>query len=140
MKTVKRAFLGLGLEMKIDDGGFIQEASLIKKGRYSNYTPGEFAFNIKKIEGLSDFQKKIYTKLVRIPPGNTITYKDLGQKAGYENASRAVGTAMAKNKLVLFIPCHRVVQSSGGLGNYSGFGGSKTKRMILDFEESGGST
>ncbi len=125
--------------MVVDPEGWIQEATLIKKGRYPNYIPGEFEFNVKKVEGLSPFQKKVYTKLVKVPAGKTISYKDLGVKAGYENAARAVGAAMAKNKVILFIPCHRVVQSSGGLGNYSGHGGVDTKQLLLNFEESGGS-
>lgn len=124
--------------MKIDEAGFIQESMLIPKGKYPNYTPGEFDFDVNKVEGLSPFQKKIYSKLVKVPAGKTVTYKELGIKAGYENASRAVGTAMAKNKVILFIPCHRVLKSCGGIGNYSGHGGSSTKLMLLEFEESGG--
>ncbi len=135
MKIVKRSFFNLGLELKIDSGKWIKEASFIKKDCYSNYVPGEFEFDFTKIEFLSEFQEKVYAKLIKVPIGKTITYKDLGLKAGYKNASRAVGTAMAKNKVVFFIPCHRVVQSLGGLGNYSGYGGVDTKRFLLDFEK-----
>ncbi len=139
MEIVKRSFFNLGLELKIDLNRWIKEASFIKKSHYPNYVPGEFEFDFKKVEFLSKFQEKVYAKLIKVALGKTITYKELGLKAGYKNASRAVGTAMAKNKVVLFIPCHRVVQLSGGLGNYSGYGGAKTKKFLLDFEKNGGS-
>ncbi len=134
MQKVKRSYLGLGLSLTVDAEGWIYEASLIKKGPYPKYKQGEFHFDLKKIEDLTDFQRQIYKTLLKVPAGKTITYQKLGEKAGYQRAGRAVGSSMATNKLVLFIPCHRVVQASGGLGRYSGFGGSKTKAFLLDFE------
>lgn len=136
MQKVKRSYLGLGLSLTVDSEGWIKEAKLIKKGPYPNYKKDEFPFSLKKIENLTDFQRSVYKILTKVPAGKTITYQRLGEKAGYEKAGRAVGSAMANNKLVLFIPCHRVVQASGGLGRYSGFGGSKTKGFLLDFESS----
>lgn len=52
--------------------------------------------------------------------------------AGNERASRAVGTAMAKNDIAIIIPCHRVVKSDGKIGNYGG--GSSMKAYLLDME------
>ncbi len=137
MKTYNRSFLEWGVQISVDEEGFIQESKLISKGRYKKFDEAEFKFDLKKVTGLSDFQKKIYSKLLKVPVGETITYKELSKKAGYENASRAVGTAMAKNKVVPIIPCHRVLKSCGALGSYSGFGGASTKQKIIELEAFG---
>lgn len=126
--------LDLGFELQIDQDGFVQKSQLIKKVGAKDFHSDDFKFDLNKVEGLSTFQKKIYSALIKIPAGKTVSYLELGKKAGYTNASRAVGTAMAKNKLVLFIPCHRVVRSDGSVGNFSGCGGSATKQRLLELE------
>lgn len=80
------------------------------------------------------FMQKIYTQLLKIPYATTITYKELAKNAGFKNAFRAAGSANAKNKIPIIIPCHRVVSVSG-LGGYSGFGGIKTKQFLLNLEK-----
>lgn len=130
--------MGLGLELGLDEKGYLQKAKLIKNKKYPKIKASEFEFNLKKVEGLSDFQKKVYSTLIKVPPGKTISYKDLGKKAGYKNAGRAVGTAMSRNEIVFFVPCHRVIRSDGGLGSYSGFGGVKTKKLLLEQEKEKG--
>lgn len=85
------------------------------------------------------FHKKVYDELLKIGYGKTVTYKELAVKAGSPNASRAVGTAMAKNPVPLIIPCHRVINSNGKTGNYSlgdRENGKDTKIFLLDFEKS----
>jgi methylated-DNA-[protein]-cysteine S-methyltransferase len=80
---------------------------------------------------VSDFYKKVYKTLKKIPSGKTITYGQLGQKAGYIKAARAVGNAMNANPLPLFIPCHRVVACNG----IGGFGcGPQMKLELLQLE------
>lgn len=84
------------------------------------------------LSGSTDFQKRIYRVLMRIPAGKVITYGKLAQRAGYPGAARAVGSAMKKNRLPIVIPCHRVVPVSGGIGEYSA--GKKWKRWLLEYE------
>ena len=80
------------------------------------------------------FEKKVWSKLAKIPYGQTRSYKEIGQAIGHPKAFRAVGNANGKNPLPLIIPCHRVIESNGGLG---GFGhGIKVKKQLLDFEKS----
>lgn len=134
MKTVNKSVLNLGFEIHTDEEGYVQQSQLIKKPGSQKFKSTNFKFDLNKVEGITDFQKKIYKALIKVPAGKTVSYLELGKKAGYKNASRAVGTAMAKNKLVLFIPCHRVVKSDGGLGSFSGCGGSSTKQRLLEFE------
>ena len=86
--------------------------------------------NFQKLKG-TDFQKKVWRKLLTIPKGKTITYKELARKIGKPKAIRAVANAVGANPLTRLIPCHRVIRNDGGLGGYSGKGGVKTKRALL---------
>ena len=78
------------------------------------------------------FEKKVYRALCRVPAGAVISYSALAKKAGFRKASRAVGTAMKKNRLPILIPCHRVIREDGSLGNYSC--GVKWKKLLLRHE------
>jgi len=80
----------------------------------------------------SDFRSRVMEELNRIPYGETRTYRQIAEAIGYPNSMRAVGTACAENPLPILVPCHRVVPSSGGYGNYSG--GVSMKRRLLNLE------
>jgi O-6-methylguanine DNA methyltransferase len=82
------------------------------------------------------FQKKVWSALEEIPYGQTWSYKEIAQVIGHPRAFRAVGNANGQNPIPLIVPCHRVVESNGGLG---GFGhGVKVKKKLLDFEKTHG--
>ncbi len=66
----------------------------------------------------TDFQLKVWSTLLQIPAGGLTTYSELALKSGYEHAQRAVGTALEKNPVAFLIPCHRVIKSTGEIGNY----------------------
>ena len=66
------------------------------------------------------FQQKVWQGLRNIPVGHTASYLQLAHNIGVKNAQRAVGSANGKNPIPLIIPCHRVINSSGKLGGYSG--------------------
>ena len=84
--------------------------------------------------GWTEFSRRIYDGCRQIESGDTVTYKELARIAGRERASRAVGTAMAKNRVTIVIPCHRVVASGGKIGGYGGPGGLELKRKLLELE------
>ncbi len=86
------------------------------------------------LDELSPFQVAVYRALCKVPIGSTVSYMQLAKLAGSAGASRAVGTAMAKNPLPLFVPCHRVVTERGALGGFSAAGGVATKVRILALE------
>ena len=66
----------------------------------------------------SPFHQEVLRATARIPCGEVRTYGELAEIVGRPRAARAVGTAMARNPVPLLVPCHRVVPSSGGVGNY----------------------
>ena len=80
----------------------------------------------------SEFQRRVFAAMRRIPYGQVMSYGDLARATG--SAPRAVGGACGANPLPLFIPCHRVVASGGRLGGYGGHGGLATKRYLLGLE------
>jgi len=82
----------------------------------------------------TDFQKKVWNELLEIKKGEVITYKDIAKRIGKPKAIRAVANAIGKNKILIDVPCHRVVRSDGKLGGYSGKGGIKTKLKLLKSE------
>ncbi|MCQ8896624.1 methylated-DNA--[protein]-cysteine S-methyltransferase [Limnobacter humi] len=64
------------------------------------------------------FQLKVWEALIRLPPGYQIAYAQLAKALGMPKAARAVGSAVASNPVAVLIPCHRVIQSTGVLGEY----------------------
>ena len=78
------------------------------------------------------FRSRALHAVARIPYGKTRTYAEIAKAAGNERAFRAAGTACGRNPIPLIVPCHRVVQSSGGIGNYGD--GPEMKHALLDLE------
>ncbi len=82
------------------------------------------------------FQKRVWSALAKIPYGQTRSYKEIARAIGHPRAFRAVGNANGQNSIPLIIPCHRVIESNGGLG---GFGhGVQVKKELLGFEKAHG--
>jgi methylated-DNA-[protein]-cysteine S-methyltransferase len=82
----------------------------------------------------TDFQRRVWQRLLKIPYGVTTTYGALARELGDPGASRAVGLANGSNPIPIVIPCHRVIGANGAL---TGFGGGlATKAALLDLERS----
>ena len=80
------------------------------------------------------FQLAVWTEIAKITVGTTKTYSELANLLGKPSSARAVANACGKNPYPGPIPCHRVIRSDGSLGGYSGSGGIKTKRNLLQKE------
>ncbi len=80
----------------------------------------------------TEFQKKVWNELLKIPYGSVCTYGDIAARIGNKNAARAVGGANNKNKIPIIIPCHRVV-SSADIGGFAV--GVETKEILLNIEK-----
>jgi len=79
------------------------------------------------------FDEKVWVLMKKIPRGRVSTYKLIARKLN-SHAYRAVGQACKRNPYAPKVPCHRVVESSGKVGNYSGSGGVKRKIQLLKNE------
>ncbi|MGA2323012.1 MAG: methylated-DNA--[protein]-cysteine S-methyltransferase [Sedimentisphaerales bacterium] len=86
------------------------------------------------LDSLPLFARKVLDACKKIPSGKTVSYSQLAGMIGKPLASRAVGSALARNPIPLIIPCHRVIHSDGSLGNFSAFGGTSTKKKLLALE------
>lgn len=81
----------------------------------------------------TDFQLACWRTLLEIPFGETRSYAEVARAVGRPRAVRAVGAANGANPVPIVVPCHRVIQSNGGLGGYGG--GLDVKRRLLAFEQ-----
>ena len=82
------------------------------------------------------FEKRVWRELMKIKPGQVLSYARMAKKLGKSKAARAVGGASARNPVALIIPCHRLVGSNGSLTGYGG--GTNKKRWLLEHEKAFG--
>lgn len=113
-----------------------KETELIKnaKKQLDEYFAGKQKnFDIPIELNGTDFQIKVWKELLKIPYGETCTYLDIAKRVGNPNASRAVGMANNKNKIMIIVPCHRVIGSNKKLVGYAG--GLDIKEKLLKLEK-----
>ena len=131
-----------------------EEKGKIYKVKFGKYKDKSISNNLKKFKmGLKNFlegksksiksdfliegnpiQKKIWGELKTIRFGETKTYGEIAKK--YKISPRHVGKICSQNKILLAIPCHRVIRSDGSMGGFSSKGGIVLKKKLLDFERS----
>ena len=91
---------------------------------------------VRQSSDITDFQRRVYLELLKVPRGSTITYGELARRIGCRSA-QAVGQALKRNQFAPAVPCHRVVAADGSIG---GFGGHRDgeyierKRRLLEQE------
>lgn len=102
--------------------------------RLDAYMVGELAAldGIRLDTAGTDFQRRVWSAIQDVPPGQALSYADLALAAGAPSAARAAGTACGANAIGVVIPCHRIVRADGGLGNYGG--GIERKEWLLAHE------
>lgn len=99
----------------------------------SDFLEGErTAFDIALKPVGTEFQRQIWQALQAIPYGETVSYTELADHIGNENAVRAAGTACGANPIPLVIPCHRVLSSDGSLGGFRWGLPAKHKLLLLE--------
>lgn len=114
----------------------IKETTLIKKAasqlfEYLNEKRRDF--NLPLLKEGTDFQISVWNELLKIPYGETRSYKDIAIAINNEKAVRAVGMANNRNKIPIFIPCHRVIGINKKLVGYGG--GLEIKEFLLNLEK-----
>ena len=85
-----------------------------------------------KIKG-NKVQKKIWNELKKIKKGQTLSYGEIAKK--YNLSPRHIGKICSQNKIILVVPCHRVIRSNGNICGFSAQGGIFLKKKLLDFEK-----
>ncbi len=100
------------------------------------YFAGELrGFDLTLAPEGTPFQREVWSALLTIPYGETVSYGELARRLGRSKASRAVGAANGRNPIPIIIPCHRVIGADGSL---TGFGGGLAiKRRLLELEAGG---
>jgi methylated-DNA-[protein]-cysteine S-methyltransferase len=115
----------------VDDRGTAEEIG-DEVRRYVAGDAGALRHAVDLSLAQSAFHKKVLAKLLAVPRGAVISYQALGAAAGSPSAARAVGNAMHNNPVPVYVPCHRVIASDGGIGGYGG--GLPRKLQLLRAE------
>ena len=119
------------------EAGIVEESLPVLENAYKQlkeYFVGERKeFDLPlKMEG-TEFQMEVWKALQTIPYGETRSYKEIAAQIGKEGASRAVGMANNRNRLPIFVPCHRVIGADGSIVGYAG--GTDVKETLLNLEK-----
>lgn len=115
----------LGIKSKISEKAYMELKEYFAGKRKT------FDIPIKLIG--TEFQKKVWKELLKIPYGKTVSYKDIGISIDNPKACRAIGMANHNNPILIIVPCHRVVNENGNLGGYAL--GLDIKRKLLEIEK-----
>jgi methylated-DNA-[protein]-cysteine S-methyltransferase len=101
-------------------------------GRFLEGADIVFPLDLLALETRQPFQRRVLLAEHQIPRGWVSTYGRIATSLGVPRAARAVGNALARNPFPILIPCHRAIQSGGGLGGFQG--GVRIKRALLELE------
>lgn len=119
------------LNAEYEDG--ISEIIIAATNQLDEYFAGKRRnFSIPLVFTGTPFQCSVWTELMKIPYGMTVSYADLARRIGNPKAVRAVASANATNPISIFVPCHRVIDSNHGLTGYAG--GLEAKQRLLELE------
>ncbi|MNK07636.1 Bifunctional transcriptional activator/DNA repair enzyme Ada [compost metagenome] len=121
------------LKNKFPNAVYYQITDLIQQEALYAFSHGPLAVDKIKLhlKG-TPFQLKVWEALLNIPSGSLTTYGSIARQIESPKAFRAVGTAVGENPVAFIIPCHRIIQSSGILGNYHW--GSNRKAAMIGWE------
>lgn len=115
------------------DGEIFDQVLLSAKEQLEEYFAGKRKnFDMPIGLGGTEFQRKVWMEVAKIPFGQTTTYMKLSQKLGNPAAIRAVGAAIGANPILVILPCHRILGSDGSLTGYAG--GLDRKKALLELE------
>ena len=113
-----------------EDNDAVTDACIAQLKEYFAGNRREFSLPLAA-EG-TPFQKQVWAQLMRIPYGETRSYKEIAQALGRPTATRAVGGANNRNPICIIVPCHRVIGADGSLTGYAG--GVAIKEFLLRLE------
>lgn len=127
--------LETGLKKRYPAAEFIQDQEALQPyaDELKDYLSGSNqTFSLPVDAKGTPFQQEVWEALKQVPYGQTVSYSDIAARIQRPAATRAVGTAIGANPVLLTIPCHRVIGKSGAITGYRG--GLEFKRFLLDLE------
>lgn len=132
IEAEENCIISIDLSADAQKGGGSFYADLARKQLEEYFLKRRKAFDFAiRLEG-TDFTLSVYRAILKIPYGETRTYGEVARAIGRPKAARAVGGALARNRHLIVVPCHRVVPASGAVGHYRG--GSAMKATLLRLE------
>ncbi len=125
---------GALLVARLGNVSFARDPLAAIVSRFRAYFDGELdALDSLEVDaGGTDFQRRVWAALRKVPVGQTCSYHDIARAIGAPGAVRAVGSANGKNPVPIVVPCHRVIRADGSIGGYGG--GLARKRWLLAHE------
>ncbi len=134
IESDEHAIKAISFVKELEEPSDIQPEILQKAQKeLQKYFDGDLKeFSLKLEPEGTDFQKKVWALLYKIPFGKTWTYAEMANKLGDPKVIRAAASANGKNPVAIVIPCHRVIGTNGSLTGYAG--GLENKRYLLDLE------
>ncbi|HCN82047.1 MAG TPA: cysteine methyltransferase [Sphingobacteriaceae bacterium] len=123
-------FIGFKDDIKKEAPNILTQKAKDQLTEYFSGKRYEFDFPIGQTG--TDFQQSVWKELINISAGKPISYTALSDKMSNPLAIRAIASANGKNKLMIVVPCHRVIGSNGDLVGYAG--GLWRKKWLLEYE------
>jgi methylated-DNA-[protein]-cysteine S-methyltransferase len=99
-----------------------------------NGEPKELSHVTLDLDGVPDFNRRVYDVARTIRPGATISYGEIAARLGDPSLARDVAQALSQNPFPIIVPCHRVLAAGGKMGGFSALGGVRTKLRLLSIE------
>lgn len=115
----------------VESSSYVIEMACQRLNEYFLHQRQEFDIPLLFIG--TDFQKKVWNELLKIPYGTIVSYGELARRIGVPKSVRAVANANAVNAISIIVPCHRVIGSDGSLTGYGG--GLNRKKFLLELEK-----
>jgi methylated-DNA-[protein]-cysteine S-methyltransferase len=94
----------------------------------------DLSFIAIDLDGVGEFERRVYAATRAIPPRKTLTYGELAANIGVPDGAQAVGQALGRNPCPIIVPCHRILAANGRSGGFSAPGGVETKLRMLNIE------
>ena len=114
----------------VEQGSDVLRLAMKQLDEYFNRERTAFGMEMQLIG--TSFMREVWSELLRVPYGKTVSYKQIAANLGNEKAVRAVANAIGANRISIIVPCHRVLSHNGTIGGYRG--GIEAKRQLLELE------
>ncbi len=125
--AVEALGIGMGRNVSYSDTGAFGDLPKRVQG-YFEGKMDDFADVTLDMDGIGDFHRRVMQEVRKIPPGEVMSYSEVARQAGSPRAARSAGSAMSRNRMPIFVPCHRVV-AAGSIGGFGSNIGLK-KRLL----------